>query len=508
MTAGLDPVIKIQPTQSEHRNALATIARNTTAMLAGQILIKILAFAFSILVVRRLGPNDFGEYSAAMAYAFILAMLSDWGTSTWAVREMARQPETHTWIVPNVMALRAILSVLVIIGTTLSAWFLGKPPDMVLGIFIASLALLLYAFQGPLESVLIAHERLDLSAAFNVLNQITFIVLGTLALIVGAGYLGLLSASLAGVLVMGSACAWITYNVLHLKFAHPTQQQSWKLLVNSVPFGIIGIVSEFTRRFGTVFMSFALTHAAIAWFSVPYNLILMLLLLAQSLALAIYPTMVKEYDSGRGAIRDTVQLAMRFLFLLSFPIAVGGCLLADPIIRLLYGEDYIPAIPVMQVLIWSLPFMFLAEILGRTCITLHRERQVAWIISINALITITLTVFFIPLWGVLGAALVMVINQAVNVVLACTIIGWSMLFKTNSMPLVRVAGAGIWMGLVLWFIRAFGLLPQMNDWVALVLQITTGIIIYAIASIVLQAVTPNEFGYLWKTFRHKLNPSD
>jgi O-antigen/teichoic acid export membrane protein len=477
-------------------------------MLAGQILIKILAFAFSILVVRRLGPNDFGEYSAAMAYAFILAMLSDWGTSTWAVREMARQPETHTWIVPNAMALRALLSVLVIIGTTLSAWILGKPPDMVLGIFIASLALLLYAFQGPLESVLIAHERLDLSAAFNVLNQITFMALGTLALVGGAGYLGLLGASLAGVLVMGGACAWTIHRVLHLQFARPTRQQSWQLLVNSIPFGIIGIVSEFTRRFGTVFMSFALANAAIAWFSVPYNLILMLLVLAQSLALSMYPTMVKEYDSGRGAIRDTVQRAMRFLFLLSFPIAVGGCLLADPIIRLLYGADYIPAIPVMQILIWSLPFMFLAEILGRACITLHRERQVAWIISINALVTITLTVFLIPTWGVLGAALVIVLNQFINVVLACAIIGWSMLFKTNSMPLVRVVGAGIWMGMGLGFIRDLGLLPHMTDWVALVFQITTGIIIYAIASIVFQAVTPNEFGYLWKTFRHKLNPSD
>ncbi|MEJ2628177.1 MAG: hypothetical protein P8078_06450, partial [bacterium] len=45
----------------------------------------------------------------------------------------------------------------------------------------------------------------------------------------------------------------------------------------------------FAQRFDTVFISFVLPDVAVAWYSVPYNLIVMMLLMAQSLAISIYP---------------------------------------------------------------------------------------------------------------------------------------------------------------------------------------------------------------------------
>jgi len=490
--------------ESPGKPTIRILARNMAFMLGGQVVIKIFAFIFNIYVVRRLGDAHFGRYSTALAYVAIFGMFTDLGMSSLSVREMARKQENVAWMVPNIMTLRALLSLAAIAFTTLSAWLLGKTPDLVLGIFIASCGLLLYAFQGPLDSVMIAQERLDFSSTLNLFNQMVFMILGTVLLLAGAGYIGLLLASLAGVLAMGLASVFVAKRILGLGFEHPNSRRWRPLLHASLPFGFMGIIRMLTSRFDTVFMSFTLTDAAVGWYNVPYNLIMMMLLLAQSLAISMYPTLVKEYDSGHGSIQNTVQRALRYLLLLSLPITVGGTLLADRVILLLYGQEFAPAIPVMKILIWVLPSMFLAEILGRTGSTMHLERKAMRFAVIRALISIGLNVALIPRFGVVGAAVAAVTAALVRIVLSSILIGPAMLWKGNVTPLLRVVGAGTLMGGVVWLLRDTPILATIDDKIALLLLIATGAAIYGAATLLLHAVSPGEVRYLYDMARRRL----
>lgn len=491
-------------TKPAGKSVIQVVARNAAFMLSGQVLLKILAFVFNVYVVRRLGDVHFGRYSAALAYIAIFAMFTDLGTSSLSVREMARKEGNITWMVPDIIALRAVLSLAAIAVITLSAWLLGKTSDMVLGIFIASCGLLLYAFQGPLDNVMIAQERLHFSAVFGLLNQTVFIVLGTVLLFVGAGYIGLLLASLAGVFVMGLASAYVVKRVLRLRFERPNPRHWWPLLQDSFPFGLMGIIGNFARRFDTVFMSFVLTDAAVGWYNVPYNLILMMLLLAQSLAISLYPTLVREYDSGQGSIQGTVQRALRYLLLLSLPIAVGGMLLADRIIVLLYGQEFVSAIPVMRILVWALPAMFMAEILGRTSSTMHLEKRMARITIIKAVVTAGLNVLLISEFGLVGAAVAAVVTGALSVVLPSIIIGPTMLWKGNVGPVMRVVGAGALMGFIVWQLRDAYFLAALDEKIALLLTIGAGAVVYSLAVLVLGAVSPSETRYVYDLIKRKL----
>lgn len=480
------------------------VVRNTAFMLGSQVASKILAFIFSVYVIRQLGDVHFGRYAAALAYVSIFAMLTDLGTSWFSVREMARQKENIAWMVPDMMALRAILSLVAIVIISLSAWWLGKSPDVVLGIFVASCSLLLYAFQGPLDGVMIATERLDFSSIFNLLNKIVFMTLGTILLIMGVGYIGLLIATLTGVLVMGLSSGYVATQVMKLEFERPDPRRWWYLIRSSFPFGVNAAAGEFARRFDTVFMSFVLTDAAVGWYNVPYNMILTMLLMAQSLAMAMYPTMVKEYDSGRGSIQDTVQRALRYLLLLSFPIAVGGTLLADQIILLLYGPQFENSISVMRILVWVLPCLFLAEILGRTSSTLHLENKAAKISVINAVISVILNLILITTFGVIGAAVALLITRLLGITLFSIIIGPKMLFKGNIMSLLRVGASGLLMGGVVLLLRELTFLTALPDIITLPLLIGSGTLTYAIAVLVLGAVSSSESRYMVNIVRGRL----
>ncbi len=365
-----------------------------------------------------------------------------------------------------------------------------------IGTFIASIGLLLYAFHGPLDSLLIAKERLYYSSLFNVFNQVTFVALGSVALLTGKGYLGLLTASLLGVLVMVIASVTVVFRQLKVRFNLPHPARWPNLLKASIPFGIISVIVEFSARFDTVFMSFILPFAAVGYYNVSYNLILTTMLMAQSLALSMFPALVKEFNSGKGSIKDTVQRAMRYLLMIAMPLAVGGFLVADRLIILLYGPDFAEAVVLFKIMVWALPFMFLAEVLGMTSIVMNLERKVALYIAINAIISIVLSLTLIPTIGAVGAAIALVINRFNSVILSIFIIKPKPTFVGVTKPLLRVVAASFIMGVVVWGIGALPIFEKNTGFISLLILMAAGGIVYMAAIFALKAVTTGEANFL------------
>jgi peptidoglycan biosynthesis protein MviN/MurJ (putative lipid II flippase) len=190
--------------------------------------------------------------------------------------------------------------------------------------------------------------------------------------------------------------------------------------------------------------------------------------------------------------------------LVSLPLAVGGMLLASRIIILLYHEQFAPAIPAMQILVWGLPAMFLLEMTGRISITLHREKILARVSILNLLIGIILSVILIPRLGIIGAAIAMVTNQWLRVLMESLIIGPALLYRGNVAPLLRVIGAGVVMGGGVWLSGNSSFLLATNDKIGLLLMMSLGVVIYGAAAFLLGAISPGETRYMYGVIRRRL----
>jgi O-antigen/teichoic acid export membrane protein len=501
---GFNPEIQ-EPVSQSNKGNLSKIARNSAAMLSAQFAIKGLSFLFNVFVVRKLGASDFGVYSSIMAYAFIFAVLTDFGMGSLATRELARDDNKFSWMIPNIMIIRLLLSILLIIGNTISAWALGRTPEMVLGTFIASLGVLLYAFQGPLETYLIASERLYISSSFNVINQLSFVLFGSIALFSGWGYIGLLIASLIGVFLMGMASFVMIKMILKKKFDRPDPKRWKQLFKDSFSFGMIGVIVEVASRFDTVYMSFILTFTAVGYYSVSSNLIVTMMLLAQSVGLALFPSLVKEYNDDPESIRDVVQRSSRYMFFISFPIAIGGSLIAKRFIPTLYGEDFKNAVPIFQIMIWSLPLKFLTEILGRVGYVLRLEKKVVKYVAINSFFCMGLSILLIPIIGVYGSAIIMIINRLNSVIYSTYIIGPDLLYKGSGRQWFRIFISGIIMGISITILSKILLVLNLDNVPYLLILIITGGTIYFFLAFIIKAITPGEAAFLFQGVRNKVN---
>jgi len=479
------------------------VARNAAFVLVVQAVLKILAFLFNIYVVRRLGAAHFGQYSAVMAYVAMFAIFTDWGMSPYAVREMARDRTQVSWLLPNIVAIRVVLSLLITVVAPLSALWLGKENTMVLGILIASAGLILYAVQGPLGSALMARERLDYTSTFALVSQLVFWGLGVLLLISGLGFIGLLIASLAGVAVAALLSGWALFRMGVGRLILSVRR--WPpLFLAALPFGVSGISNVFMQRFDTVLMSFVLTDAAVGWYNVPWTLINMVLLIAQSIAIAMYPSMVRSHTGDPDSLSQVVWQALKYLTIVCLPIVVGGNVLADRIIIALYGEAFANSIPVLRVILWALPSLFLLELLGRVGSTLHLERPGARVSVTNAVVTVILNLILVPTLGILGAALALVGGRVILLVQMWRLIGNDRLVGQRWGSLLRVVLAAGAMGAIVFFLRQVPSLGTADSKVGLLALIGSGAVAYVVALLASGGIERREMAFLRNMMRERL----
>jgi O-antigen/teichoic acid export membrane protein len=474
---------------------MSTVARNSAFVLSAQMALKVLAFVFNVYIVRRLGDAHFGQYSAVMAYVAIFAIFTDFGMSPFAVREMARDRSQTSWLLPNIMSIRIALSLIIMLIAPLSALGLGREHDMVLGIFIASAGLMLYALQGPLYCALAARERLDYTSLFALLNQLVFWGLGVLLLVQGLGFIGLIIASLAGVGLEAVLAGWTLFK-LGVERVSLSAHRWPQLFMDALPFGISGISYAFMQRFDTVLMSLILTDAAVGWYNAPWTLINMMLLIAQSIAVAMYPSMVRGYTRDPQSLPLIVWESIKYLLIVCLPIAVGGTLLAERITITLYEQEFANSVPVLQIMLWALPSLFLLELLGRVANTLGLERPAARVNVINAVITVILNLLLVPTLGIQGAALALLGGRAIRLVQYWRLIGNERLVGGRWGALVRVALAATVMGAVVVWLGQADALGAVDSKAGLLLLVSSGAVVYAIALVALGGIDQREIKFM------------
>lgn len=397
-----------------------TVLRNSIAGLAAQVAIKLLSFAFTVLIIRQLGASDFGQYAAVIGFGTVFLFIADLGLAPYTVREVARLrdapdgPERIRGLYADVLALRLILALVAGVLVVSAAVLTGRPMMMIGAIALNALTVLLYALHGSAEAMLAGHERIDLTAGVQVVNQLIFVCLGALALWLGLGYYGLILATMAGVAVMTTLVLRALWG-LGVRPGALTRRRWLPLLRAAFPFGVIGLTLGISYRFDTVLLNIFSGDTATGHYNAAYNLVFALVTLSNVLNTALYPSLSRQAVSDPASLPRVYERLLRYLLLVALPIAVGGFILARPLVGLLFGPEYGPSAPLLAILIWTVPLMFLSEFLGYVVVIAGREAMVARAIIASSSLNIVANLLLIPRYGVLAAACITVVTELVLV---------------------------------------------------------------------------------------------
>jgi O-antigen/teichoic acid export membrane protein len=424
------------------------VVRNSMYNLGVQVVIKLVSFGFMIFVIRQLGATEFGKYSTAAAFVAILMVLADMGIGSYISREIAQDESKAEFLLGNMIALRLTLSTGFIVVTTALALLTGYNADLVLGIFMISSSQLLFAVQSSVDAVFLGTQRLGAVALAGLVNQLILVGSGVLILLLGYGFLGLIVASLLG---NAMACLLNIWNFrrsgkrIRLLFYFGY----WPgLLKRSLPFGINQLALSFTYKLDSLMLGWFGTLAVVGMYNTAYNLIFTLSTLSNSINLALFPHMTRQFTRNPVAARRNFGNYLRYLLLLSLPMAVIGSILAEPLAHFLFSRAYTQSGLALKILAWALPLMFLNELLGYIGATLHMEKSIAQLRLVLAGSNLGMNLVAIPLFGIAGASTTTVLTEAIGIGLFIYLFRNEAIFPASPAWLVRpglaaaAAGAG------------------------------------------------------------------
>jgi O-antigen/teichoic acid export membrane protein len=455
------------------------------------VVLKAINFLFAVYVVRQLGDNRFGQYSIVLAFPGLFQIFAEFGMTQYVMREIARDRSKAQMYFWNLVVLRLILASISVIGITASAAIAGYEPDLVFGIFLNTCTFLLAAFAVPLETILTANERLDYVSAIAVVSRLAFTLVCTLFLLGGGGFLLLV---LAGLLTYPLTIGMHVWAVRRHKLAPGHFQidpRIWLRLIRSgLPFGVIMLTLTISFSIDTVMLSMFEPNNVVGWYKAAYNLIPPLMLAYGGFNAAILPSLSRAYAQNRSEVERWYHRASKFILLLSLPLAVGGMLIAYPMILFLYDKQFLPSGLGLQILIWDIPFLMYSSFCGNMTTIIGEEKAAARIYTINALANIILNLYAIPRYGLIGAALVTVVTDMIGALQFHFLLRKKLRLPNMAWVRARAILAATIMGLAVMSISS----------ASFFIQIAIGAIVYGGLVVALRLIDQSE----WNTLRRLL----
>ncbi len=403
------------------------LARNTTWLAAGRIASHVFNIALTVVVARGLGSAGFGQYAFVLAVVAIGNIITIFGTESLLVRDIAAKRGDAARLVAAALALQLVLSATVIILVIGGAgWLPGRTGDTVLALRIYVASLLPLAFNSVCSAMLRAWERMDLSALLTcgtaaLMASVAFVVLRV------GGSLPQLMAALLLAQVVVSVVAWYLCRVVQPGFAltHAAGIGSTVLLGiirRTWPLALLGGLAILSQRVGVLLLTFLAGDASSGWFAAAFRVVEGLKLAHYSLLAAMSPVaarMVADAMSDE-PIKDPEPLAgllhksMVILVILGVAAALVATLAAKPIIVVLYGSSYGPAIQALRVLAWTLVPIGAAAPTALGLVSAGHERIVVRTAAIGVVVTLAAGVLLIPRMGVSGASSAVLVGESIR----------------------------------------------------------------------------------------------
>ena len=254
---------------------------------------------------------------------------------------------------------------------------LHYPPQFAAVIYYITLSFVIGAFTSIFYSIFQAFEKMEYQSVGQIINSI-IMFLGILLIItyqltiVNFGLIYLI-ASIISLTYAVIVCVWkfvlpkIEIDINLWKYLLPKIEidlNLWRfLIIEAIPLTISGVFLLIAFRVDTILLTIINGNEAVGLYNAAFGLMTALMFVPFVYVSAIFPMLSRLNVSSKELLKYSYETSFKYLLILGLPIAVGTTLLANPIILLIYKSGFTQSIVALQILIWSIPIIFINYIL-------------------------------------------------------------------------------------------------------------------------------------------------
>ena len=391
-----------------------TIARNSLWLMVDSLAAVASSLYCSVTVARVLGPELMGQYNYVLYFAAVLKMVAEAALPATLRKFAAEFVGRGDYTTVRALVRHGNRTLTKLGGAALLVGLVvvhaAFPPGQKLVASLAVLSIFPAMLSSAPSGALMATENLRHNVTASVSGIATNVLSVTLSLLMGWGLAGL-TASLLLARAVDCAVRFALFRRVYSKLPGSTHGGPLERSLRSrmVRFAahqllLVLLYALLFDRMEVFFLKGLAPSREIAFFSISFTLVFYLLQIPNNLAgSASASAWVQQGRSPEEAVRTTAT-ATWFVMLLAAPALFGVAAVSDPLLRLVYGSRYLPAIPVLTVL--SILSFGMAASQPTQYLLVGAERQrfyILWL-GLAGLVSVAANLLLIPRHGAVGAA--------------------------------------------------------------------------------------------------------
>lgn len=386
------------------------IAINAAAQLVALGGVVLLQAAYSILVARILGVEDFGRFAFAFSIIQILLIGCDLGLHNTAIRRISADLKSSPTLFATFFHLKLVVSSLLVLLVILLSLFLRETREIQIALCLFGLGMFFHSMNAVLNITFQAHGKLYLSSLNQFLISLFQLMIGITLLALGGR---LISLSFAYLLAALSAFL-INWRIFQVRI-HAIRLQAgegWKRFIrDSLPVGLGTFFNTISARIDVTLLTLLAGSYQAGIYSAAYRVHFVSTNIPLGVFSAVLPAMM-SFGKDREPVRRLFRKSAGLMVAVSIPLAIALFILAERLIDLLYGELYQLSADNLRILAWSLIPLFVGMAFSHVMLSQATlVKRLPLVAGLGMVINIGANLVLIPRMEGLGAALSTLITE-------------------------------------------------------------------------------------------------
>ena len=370
----------------------------------GNLLAFLLSLLSAAVIARLLGPTGRGIVDVAANFLSFATLILGWGLASANVYILGRNKENLGGVLASNLLLTVPTALLLIpfyfLNQTYHFQFLRGVSNLQL--IIVLLTIPVFTFKAAIVNVFLGLQDIVEYNRLNVLDRALNLALLTVLLLAFTNPTAALAATLAGVLVLS---AWELYLLIRRRAVRP--KLDWRVLRSLLAYGVhaqVGnTIQKLNYRLDVFIVNYFLPLSQVGIYGVAVVLAETLWGVSSSIATVIFP--LAATAGGNKEMHAFTSQVTRISLTLIACFSLGLALLSKPLITLMFGTGFAPAV---SALLWLLPgitIFSVSNILANYLAGVGLAARNTLSAIISSIVTISLDLVLIPRIGINGASI-------------------------------------------------------------------------------------------------------
>ncbi len=393
------------------------IGRNLTALVVTDVIAKALPFLTFPFLTRVLGPETYGKYGFATSVTAFLALLASPGFVPWGIRAVAQRPGEERALGGIINGIRMAFGLLGFILLLAYAFTLA-PPDGTIRLLLLLGGLTIFPAAFNLDWLLIGKSLILPVALAGIIGQMTYTA-AVLSFIRAPSHVWMLPlAVLAGALVTNAILRVVASRRFGRIPPRFDRKEFREIIPQSLLLGFASMMSMLYDKVDTIILAYFRPMAEVGLYTANYRLMMVTTSFIPILGRVFFPLVAGSFSAEGGDVKHS-GLYLRLFFLVSLPLVSGGILVAEPLSRLVIGEEYQGSGVLLSLLLPNVVLGGLASYYAAVrLLAMNRNRQYVLCVAAGGMLNLLANLALIPRWGVTVAAVTTCVSQGLVAAMA------------------------------------------------------------------------------------------